>query len=88
MLDIMESLQSYLKIGAEFQESLKVLSGGDQLTCEKEMGAQRHIMDGDTPHDQLQLLEPQCEHWHTLMCFLGVSDKCKLTFMVSNDINN
>ena len=34
MLDIMESLQSYLKVGAEFPESLKVLSGGDQLTWE------------------------------------------------------
>lgn len=88
MLDIMESLQSYLKVGAEFPESLKVLSGGDQLTCERETGAQRHVMDGDTPHDRLQLLEPQCEDWHTLMCFLGVSDKCKLTCMVSNDINN
>ena len=88
MLDIMESLQSYLKVGAEFPESLKVLSGGDQLTCERETGAQRHVMDGDTPHDRLQLLEPQCEDWHTLMCFLGVSDKCKLTCMVSNDIDN
>ena len=37
------------------------------------MGAQHHVMDGDTPHDRLQLLEPQTEDWHTLMCFLGVS---------------
>ena len=29
--------------------------------------------DGDIPHDRLQLLEPQTEDWHTLMCFLGVS---------------
>ena len=40
MLDIMKSLQSYLMVGSEFPESLKVLSGGDQLTCEREMGAQ------------------------------------------------
>ena len=73
MLDIMSNLQSYLKLGDKFPESLRVLSWGDQLTCEREVGSQRHVMDGDSPHDRLQLLEPQVEDWHTLMCFLGVS---------------
>ena len=26
-------------------------------------------MDGDTPHDRLQLFESVCEDWHALMCF-------------------
>ena len=78
MLDIMKLLQSYLKVGSEFQESLKVLAGGDQLTCERETGAQRHVIDGDTPHDRLQLLEPQTEDWHTHVLSWC---KCKLTCM-------
>ena len=45
-------------------------SGGDQLTCERQVGAQQHMMDGDTPEDRLQLLEPQTEDWHCLVCVL------------------
>lgn len=30
-------------------------------------------MDGDTPWDRLQLLEPQTEDWHCLICVLMVS---------------
>ena len=48
-------------------------SGGDQLTCERQVGAQQHMMDGDTPEDRLQLLEPQTEDWHCLVCVLMVS---------------
>ena len=71
MLEIMTTLQGYL--GAEFPTTKAVVSGGDQLTCERQACAQRHLMDGNTPHDRLALLEPVCEDWHGLMCFLCVS---------------
>ena len=71
MLDIMKTLQGYL--GEEFPHDKKVVSGGDQLTCEREANARRHMMDGNTPYERLTLLEPVCEDWHALMCFLCVS---------------
>ena len=70
MVDIMLHMQDYLDKDTDLP--YKVLSGGDQLTCERQVGAQRHRMDGDSPREQLQLLEPQCEDWHALMCFLKV----------------
>lgn len=71
MIDIMVSMQTYL--GEKFPTSMKVLSGGDQLTCERQCCSQRHLMDGDVPKERLQMLEPVCEDWHVLMCFLKVS---------------
>jgi hypothetical protein len=67
MIDIMRALQDYIG-----DSSCKHISGGDQLTCERQCCAQRHMMDSDTEKDQLQLLEPVCEDWHVLMCFLKV----------------
>lgn len=46
MVDIMNKMQSYL--GPEYTSDKRVASGGDQLTCERQVGAQRHLMDGDT----------------------------------------
>ncbi len=71
MLDIMKTLQGYL--GDEFPATSRVLSGGDRLISERQSCARRHMMDGDTPRDRLALLEPVCEDWHALMCFLCVS---------------
>ena len=68
MVEIMKTMQEYL--GEEFPQDKKVLSGGDQLTCERQACAQRHLMDDDTPRDRLQLVEPVLEDWHALMCFL------------------
>lgn len=53
---------------------MRVLSGGDQLTCERQVGAQCHIMDGDTVCDMPGLLEPVTEDWHCLVCLLSVSE--------------
>ena len=52
MLDIMKAQQSCL--GDEFDD--KVLSGGDQLTCEWQRCAQLHVMDSNTKADRLELL--------------------------------
>ena len=41
-----------------------MLCGGDQLTCERQVGAKRHMMDGDTPSDRLDEFEIQTEDWH------------------------
>ena len=71
MLDIMKSIQDYL--GENYPSKNKVASGGDQLTCERQAAAMRHMMDGDTAKDRLQLLEPQSEDWHCMVCMLKVS---------------
>ena len=55
MIDIMKCMQGYL--GDNYPDERKVLSGGDQLMCERQVGAQRHTMDGDTVRDRLGLLE-------------------------------
>ena len=68
MLDIMKAQQSYL--GNKFDD--RVLSGGDQLTCERQRCAQLHVMDSDTRADRLELLEPVVEDWHAFMNFLEV----------------
>ena len=70
MLVIMKTMHDYL--GEDFPNDNKVLSGGDQLTCERQSCAQKHVMDGDVPRDRLELVEPVTEDWHTLMCFLKV----------------
>ena len=70
MIDIMHCMQNYL--GSEYPNEKKVLSGGDQLTCERQVGAQRHTMDGDTVVDRLGLLEPVTEDWHCMVCLLSV----------------
>ena len=67
MIDIMRAQQDY--IGGS---SCRRLSGGDQLTSERQYCAQRHMMDSDTEKDRLEMLEPVCEDWHVLMNFLKV----------------
>ena len=67
MLEIMKTTQSYL---GDFSST--VLSGRDQLTCERQRCSQQHMMDSNTQSDRLELLEPQVEDWHTLQCFLMV----------------
>ena len=70
MLDIMSILQGYL--GTDYPEHRRVCSGGDQLTCERQIGAQRHMMDGNTQHERLDILEPQTEDWHCLVVLISV----------------
>ena len=71
MIDIMHCMQNYL--GKNQPRDKRVLSGGDLLTCERQVGAQHHTMDGDTVNDRLGLLEPVTEDWHCLVCLLSVS---------------
>ena len=59
MVDIMQAMHGYL--GPDCPSDLRIASGGDQLTCERQIAAQRHMMDGDTPAERLALLEPQIE---------------------------
>lgn len=70
MIDIMHTLQGYL--GKSYPRDHIVASGGHQLTCERQVAAQRHMVCGNTPEERLELLEPQSEDWHCLMCFLKV----------------
>ena len=71
MLDIMQVLQDYL--GKNYPDDYRVLSGGDHLTCERQIGAQRHMMCGNSRRERLELLEPVVEDWHCVVCLLGVS---------------
>lgn len=54
MLSIMTTLQDYL--GENYPEDRPVLSGGDQLTVEWQVGAQRHMMCGNTRRERLGIL--------------------------------
>lgn len=71
MLDIMATLQDYL--GKDYPGDRQVLSGGDHLTVERQVGAQRHMMCGNTSKDRMELLQPVVEDWHCLVCFISVS---------------
>ena len=75
MIDIMK-LQSYL--GTDYDQQCRVVSGGDQLTCERQIGAQRHLMCGNTITERLEVLEPTPEDWHFLVILIGVSAYNKL----------
>ena len=82
MIDIMRCMQNYL--GEDYPRERRVLSGGDQVTCERQVAAQRHMMDGDTIEDRLGLLEPLTEDWHCLVCLLSVglcNSKCRQTLL-------
>ena len=70
MLEIMGTMQDYL--GDEYPEERRVASGGDYLTCERQIGAQRHMMDGNTQRERLDILEPMSEDFHFLMCIIVV----------------
>ena len=63
MIYIMKEQQKYL--GEKFCG--KVLSGGDQLTCERQCSSQRQVICGNTTAEGLRLLEPKSEDWHALM---------------------
>ena len=71
MLDIMAAMQDYL--GENYPVDRRVLSGRDHLTCEQQVGVQRHIMCGNTSRDWLEILEPVVEDWHCLVCLISVS---------------
>lgn len=71
MIEIMHCMQNYL--GSEYPSVKRVLSGGDQLTCERQVGAQRHTMDGNTERERLGLLEPVTEDWHCMVTLLSVN---------------
>ena len=70
MMDIMSVMQGYLREG--YEDRCVVACGGDQLTDERLIGAQKHRMDGDTARERLELLEPVVEDWHALVCLLKV----------------
>ena len=72
MIDIMTKMIDYL--GSDYPEEHRLLSGGDQLTCERQVCARRHRMNGDTIRERLDLLEPTTEDWHCLVCLLSVSN--------------
>ena len=55
MLDIMETMHGYL--GKDYHADHCVLSGGDQLTCERQRVSQRHVMCGNTRRERLDILD-------------------------------
>ena len=67
----MATVQDYP--GENYPDDLTVLSGGNQLTCERQVGAQRHMMCGNTVKERLELIKPVIEDWHCLVAFIGVS---------------
>ena len=74
MIEIMQMTQDF--VGKDYTHT--VPSGGDLLTVERQQGARRHMADGDTPRERLELLEPVAEDWHALMNYLMVRFNSKL----------
>ena len=70
IIDIMQTLHDYL--GKGYNEEKRVLCGGDQLTCERQVGAQRLTRCADSLPERLELLEPVSENWHCLVSLLRV----------------
>lgn len=70
MVDIMRTFQGYL--GDNYNEEKRVVCGGDQLTCERQVGAQRLTRCADSVAERLELLEPVSEDWHFLVALLRV----------------
>ena len=74
MIDIMEKMQEYL--GSGYPVHHRLLSAGDQLTSERQVGAQMHRKDGDSVTERLSIFEPVTSDWHCMMCLLSVSVIC------------
>lgn len=73
MVEILKVMQSYL--GDDYPQERRVVSGGDHLTCERQIGAQRHMMDGNTQWERLEILEPVVQDWHCQLCIITVCSK-------------
>ena len=73
MIDIMIKMQEYL--GSDYPNDHRLLSAGDQLTCERQVGAQMHRKDGDSVCERLNIFEPVTSDWHCMVCLLSVSTK-------------
>ena len=71
MIEIMIEMQGYL--GSSYPEDHHLLSAGDQLTTERQIGAKLHRKDGDTVHERLGIFEPVTSDWHCMVCLLSVS---------------
>ena len=69
----MNTMQEYL--GSDYDKERIILSGGDQVTYERQLGSLKHMMCGNTTRERLQVLEPVVEDWHCLVSLLRV---CKM----------
>ena len=65
MVDIMTTMQGYFGMIIQLRRELHQV-----VTILHQLGAQQHMMDGDSPKE---LLEPQTKDWHCLVHVLGVS---------------
>ena len=64
------------------QRELRVLCGGDQLMCERQVGAHRLTRCADTVAECLEILEPVLEDWHA--SFLRVSNDIRNVYIQLN----
>ena len=76
MVDIMMKMQEYL--GEEYPSDHHILSGGDQLTCERQIASILHRKDGDTMQERLGIFEPVTSDWHCMVVLLSVSYMCMM----------
>ena len=70
MLAIVKAMHNYLETAGP---GYRVLSGGDQLTRERQACARRHVMDAATPEGRLEFTEAVTEDWHCMVVLLEVS---------------
>lgn len=82
MLDIMKVMLGYL--GNNYPQERRIASGGDHLTCERQIGAQREMIDGNTQLERLGVFEPVVEDWHCQLCIIMVCNPYNNTYTHSN----
>ena len=80
MLEIMKVMQGYLEEG--YPQECRIVSGGDHLTCERQIGAQKHMMDGNIQQERLDVFEPVAEDWHCQLCIIMVHLYQKITIII------
>ena len=72
IVEIMQHLHTYVPID-ERGSPIHVLSGGDLLTCEREINALEDRCNASTAKGRIEGLIPCLEDFHTFGNFLGVS---------------
>lgn len=73
MIDILQHVQKYVPVNEDDGSFKPILFGGDQLTRERAMHAQRAKAQSRNALRKLQGLLPKSEDWHALVCFYEVN---------------
>ena len=74
MREILKTLHEYVP-GHDTDNPIRIISAGDLLTCEREIGAQENVRDSKTPSGRRAGLMPVIADFHLLGNFYEVNIK-------------